>query len=142
MKHLSSVEDQNFRRAFESCQYSPSAFDHQAHLRLAYIYLTEHDADTAHQLMRGALLSFLEHHGIDVTKYHETMTEAWIMAVQHFMENTQSCESGDTFIRRNPGMLDAGIMLTHYSAEVLFSNEARIKFVEPDLDPIPRYQAN
>ncbi len=31
------------------------------------------------------------------------------------------------------------IMLTHYSAEVLFSDEARAKFVEPNLDPIPEY---
>jgi hypothetical protein len=28
-------------------------------------------------------------------------------------------------------------MLTHYSASVLFSPDARAVFVEPDLDPIP-----
>ena len=27
----------------------------------------------------------------------------------------------------------------HYSAEVLFSDEARVQFVEPDLDAIPRH---
>jgi hypothetical protein len=37
-------------------------------------------------------------------------------------------------------VLDTKIMLTHYSAEVLFSPEARALFVEPDLDPIPRYR--
>jgi hypothetical protein len=30
-------------------------------------------------------------------------------------------------------------MLTHYSAEVLFSPEARARFVEPDLEKIPRH---
>lgn len=29
-------------------------------------------------------------------------------------------------------------MMTHYSAGLLFSDEARAAFVEPDLDPIPR----
>ena len=36
-------------------------------------------------------------------------------------------------------MLDSKIMMTHYSAEVLFSDEARAKFVDPNLHPIPRY---
>ena len=35
-------------------------------------------------------------------------------------------------------LLDPKIMLTHYSAERLFSPEARAEFVEPDIDPIPR----
>jgi hypothetical protein len=38
-------------------------------------------------------------------------------------------------------LLDSRIMLTHYSTELLFSDKARAKFVEPDLDPIPRYAA-
>jgi hypothetical protein len=36
--------------------------------------------------------------------------------------------------------LDSKIMLLHYSAGLLFSPEARAAFVEPDLDPIPRYK--
>lgn len=139
MKHLSSVEDQNFRREFEACTFPPAEFNHRAHVRLAYVYLSEHDSDTAHHLMRSALLSFLEYHGVDVSKYHETITGAWILAVRHFMENTLSSESSENFIEKNPRMLDKEIMMTHYSAEVLFSDEARARFVEPNLDPIPKY---
>jgi hypothetical protein len=139
MKHLSSVEDRDFRREFEACNFPPAQFNHRAHIRLAYIYLSGHDADTAHQLMRSALLSFLKYHGVDVSKYHETITRAWIDAVRHFMEKTPSAESADDFMEKNPRMLDSKIMLTHYSAEVLFSDEARAKFVEPNLEPIPRY---
>ena len=139
MEHLSSAEDQHFRKEFEAFEFPPAEFNHQAHIRLAYVYLSEHDTDTAHQLMRSALLSFLEYHGIDTSKYHETITRAWIMAVRHFMENTPGSVSSDDFIEQNPRMLDSKIMMTHYSAEVLFSEEARAKFVEPNLDPIPRY---
>lgn len=139
MKHLSSVEDQNFRSACEACTCPPAEFNHRAHLRLAYVYLSEHEIDIAHQLMRRALLSFLNYHGVDVSKYHATITRAWIMAVRHFMEITPSAESFDLFIEKNPRMLDAQIMMTHYSAEVLFSKEARAQFVEPNLDAIPRY---
>jgi hypothetical protein len=137
MKHRSSVEDQQFRRAFEAATFPPADFNHRAHVRLAYVYLCGHDTDAAHQVMRSALLSFLDRHGVDASKYHETMTRAWIMAVRHFMESAPSCESADRFIATDPRMLDPKIMLTHYSAEVLFSDEARARFVEPNLDPIP-----
>jgi hypothetical protein len=63
------------------------------------------------------------------------------MAVRHFMEASPACESADAFIEQNPKLLDSKIMLTHYSAEVLFSDEARAQFVEPDLSPIPKYDS-
>src|SRR5262245_9914509 len=139
MKHRLSATDQHFRAELEACKFPPAEFGHRAHIRLAYAYLTEHDTDTAHQLMQNALLTFLRYHGVDVSKYHETMTRAWIMAVRHFMEGSPASESSETFMENNPKMLDARIMMTHYSAEVLFSEEARARFVEPNLDPIPRY---
>lgn len=139
MTHSLSAEDRKFRDQFEACTFPPAAFDHREHLRLAYVYLTGHDTEGAYQAMRDALHKFLEHNGVDLSKYHDTITRAWIMAVRHFMEKTASSESAASFIDQNPIILDSKIMMTHYSAEVLFSAEARKKFVEPDLDPIPRY---
>jgi hypothetical protein len=139
MKHLISNEDRDFQVEFEASKFPPALFNHRAHLRLAYIYLAGHDTETACQLMRAVLQNFLEYNHIDVSKYHETMTRAWMMAVRHFMEGTSYSESADSFIDQNPRMLDSKIMMTHYSAEVIFSDEARKRFVEPNLDPIPRY---
>lgn len=138
MSHLSSEADKNFLADFEAGRIRPADFSHRAHIRLAYILLCEHD-DDVHERMRQSLRSFLRHHGIDESKYHETMTRAWILAVRHFMEKTPESGSADDFIDRHPQMLDSKIMMTHYSAGLLFSDEARAQFVEPDLDPIPRY---
>lgn len=121
----------------ESGDFTASDFDHRAHVRLAYVYLAESDTEGACEQMRGTLVRFLERHGIDPDKYHETLTRAWIMAVRHFMRKSASASSADAFIERNPELLDTDIMLTHYSAGVLFSDEARKRFVEPDLEPIP-----
>lgn len=55
------------------------------------------------------------------------------------MERSPGTASAETFIARNPDLLDSKIMLTHYSASLLFSAEARDAFVEPDTSPIPRY---
>ena len=134
-----SPADRAFRDDFEACRIAPDAFSHRAHLRLAYVYLVDSDADSAYEKMRDALHAFLGHLGIAEGKYHDTMTRAWILAVRHFMEKTQDAGSADAFIDQNPLMLDSNVMLTHYSADLLFSQEARQRFVEPDLDPIPRY---
>ena len=139
MSHLLSDRDRTFQRQVETCEYPLADFNHRAHLVLAYVYLAENDTDTAYELMRDALRRFLQHSGIDTAKYHDTITRAWILAVRHFMEGTANASSADDFIGQNPMMLDSKIMLSHYSAELLFSEEARRKFVEPDRDPIPRY---
>jgi hypothetical protein len=55
------------------------------------------------------------------------------------MHRSPEATSADDFIERNPLLLDSKIMLTHYSAGLLFSDAARAEFVEPDLDPIPRH---
>lgn len=142
MTHHVSPEDRRFRAAFEACEISPSAFDHRAHLRLAYVYLCEQAVDQAQDSMRGALLRLLDHHlGADRSKYHETVTRAWLLAVRHFMARSRPCGSADAFIDAHAELLDAGIMLTHYSRERLFSADARGHFLEPDLAPIPRHAA-
>ena len=141
LKHDLSTSDREFRAAFEAGAYAPANFSHRAHVRLAYVYLAGSDVDGALERMRASLVSFLAHHGIPAAKYHETLTRAWILAVHHFMHRSREAASADDFIERNPLLLDTKIMLTHYSAELLFSDAARAEFVEPNLDPIPRHAA-
>ena len=141
LKHDLSISDREFRAAFEAGAFAPADFSHRAHVRLAYVYLAESDVNLALERMRAALLMFLSHHGIPASKYHATLTRAWILAVDHFMHRSSVASSADDFIERNPKLLDTKIMLTHYSADLLFSEQARVGFVEPNLDPIPHHAA-
>jgi hypothetical protein len=140
-KHGLSNSDREFRAAFEAGAFAPADFSHRAHVRLAYVYLTDWNVDLALERFRGALVTFLSHHDIPASKYHETLTRAWVLAVDHFMHRSPGASCADEFIDRNPVLLDSKIMLTHYSAGLLFSDAARAEFVEPDLDPIPRHAA-
>jgi hypothetical protein len=140
MAHRIDDNDRDFVSSFEAGGVAPAAFDHRAHLRLAYVYTCENDDERSFELMRDALRRFLKRNNVDPAKFSETITRAWILAVRHFMKLTPGSDSASSFIRQNPVMLDSKIMLTHYSAEVLFSDAAREAFVEPDLDPIPRYR--
>ena len=141
MKFDITKDDLAFKTQVESCTFPVADFNHRAHVRLAYIYLAEHDVGASSEQMRETLKRFLVCNGVDPSKYHETLTKAWILAVHHFMNKTGSAPSADAFMDKNPDMLDTKIMMTHYSAEILFSDEARAGFVEPDLDPIPRHKA-
>lgn len=136
-EHRASPSDLRFRDAFEAGLVAPDAFGHREHIRLAYVYLVEGDADLATERMRAGILGFLSRHGLDVSKFHETLTGAWVLAVRHFMSLTPRTDSAEALIEANPTMLDSRIMLTHYSAERLFSDDARARFVEPDLEEIP-----
>jgi len=140
VKHDVSADDQAFRRAFEACDIPAAEFDHRAHVRLAYIYLCEQSSDEARKAMKQSLLGFLTHLGIGESRYHETITRAWVMAVAHFMQLSPTCHSAAIFIDQNPVLLDSNIMLSHYSAEVLFSPTARSQFVEPDIQQIPEHE--
>jgi hypothetical protein len=139
LRHDLSIGDREFRAAFEAGAFAPADFSHRAHVRLAYVYLAESDGTQALERMRAALLTFLCHHGIPASRYHATLTRAWILAVDHFMHRSGESSSADDFIARNPLLLDTRIMLTHYSADLLFSDQARAEFAEPNLDPIPRH---
>jgi hypothetical protein len=139
VKHTASAEDVLYRHSFEAFRVPPSEFGHASHLRLAYIHLCEASVDVAAERMKNSLLAFLAHFGIDKSKYHETMTWAWILAVRHFMEVSPRSASSTEFIGFNGRLLDSKIMLKHYSAEILFSHEARASFVSPDAAPIPEH---
>ena len=137
MKHQASIEDDRFRSAFEALRVEPGEFDHSAHVQLAYVYLCEHAVEGAVARMRVSLIAFLTHLGIGDSKYHETITRAWVMAVDHFMNRSEACSSYADLIRLNPRLLDSKIMLSHYSADVLFTDAARHAFVEPNIQSIP-----
>lgn len=132
-----AASDRAFVDDLAAGRLAPAAFDHVAHLRLAYVLLCEHDRRGAHEAMSAALRAFLAHHALDVGKVSVTITRAWILAVAHFMDRHPGTVSADDFLSKAGVLQDAAVMLTHYSPERLFSPVARHRWVAPDLDPIP-----
>ncbi len=131
------ASDREFLHAFERCDIAPENFRHRDHVRLAYVYLTQHDADTTLTEIRSGLQRFLAHAGAPPATYHETITRAWVLAVEHFMHETAPTSSFEQFAAAAPRLFAPGAMETHYTRERLWSDEARTRFVEPDLQRIP-----
>lgn len=135
--HQISPLDTIFLRAFEACEIPLDSFHHKEHILLAYILLVQNDLDTAYLNLKRMLQHYLEHNTVPPEKYHVTMTLAWLMAVLHFMHKSADSDSSEDFISQNDILLDTEIMFSHYSRELLLSAEARMTFVEPDLERIP-----
>ena len=132
-------EDREFLEAFDRCEITAREFGHRAHVRLAYILLTLYAPDAARAEMKSGLERLLAHLGAPASKYHETLTTAWTLAVHHFMQITPHASSFEEFATSAPRLFEQEIMQTHYTIERLMSDDARRDFVEPDVQAIPRH---
>lgn len=139
MKHEPSQDDLDYLRAFESYKIDASQFHHREHLQIAYTLLAQKSVDEAYQELKTHILGLLNHVGVGSDKYHDTMTYAWLLAVKHFMEISDLSDGFDMFIEMNAILLDQSIMYSHYSKDLLLSRQARVSFVQPDLEAIPVY---
>jgi len=132
--------DMRFLAAFEACQLSADGFRHRDHVRLAYVYLALYPFDTALDKTERGLRKLLAHLGAPASKYHHTVTHAWLLAVQHTMEETGPTAGFDRFVEAGGAkLLNPAIMRQHYSPTLLSSADARRRFVAPDLLPFPQH---
>ena len=137
--HSVSESDLRFAAKFEACEIDAADFGHREHLRIAYIYLAQHPFGEGFGKMEGGLRNLLAHLGAPPSKYHTTITTAWLLAVRHFMDECGPIADFQQFLEAGGArLLDQEIMSTHYSPEVLLSAEARSAFVPPDRQAFPR----
>jgi len=109
-------------------------FPHASHLRVAWVYLAESPSvQQAANKMRRTLRRFATAAG-KPEKYHETMTLFWVQVLSDAYAVSQGRGLED-IVRANPQLLEKNFALTYYSPERLFSDEARISWVQPDLRP-------
>jgi len=110
-------------------------FRHASHLHVAWVYLAESSSvQQAANKMRHTLRRFAAAAG-KPEKYHETITLFWV----HLLSGVYAASRGERLediVHANPQLLEKNFSLTYYSAERLFSDEARISWVEPDLKPL------
>ncbi len=137
MRHQASDGDLSYLDDFNKLLLRPDSFHHREHLRIAYVLICKYGVNEAHSRLRKGIKSFLNHAGVDSSKYHETLTYAWILAIYHFMNISEDSYSFEEFITSNPILLDKNIMNSHYSRSILMSEKAKQKFIKPDREPIP-----
>ena len=122
--------------SFENATISREEWKHREHLVVALYYVSRFELAAATEMMRRGILRLLEHgFGVDLEKempYHETLTVFWMNAVHAFWIDHKHLPLAD-IANEIAESLDKDHPLKFYTRELLFSDEARGRFVEPDL---------
>lgn len=129
------LEDQDFVKQFKQGTLAPELFSHEAHLRLAWIYITQFGVEKAIRKINMQLLNYVTSLGAS-DKYNKTLTIAAIKAVDHFVRKSKSDNFQD-FILEFPRLKFnfRELLAFHYKVDIFNSKIAKTKFLEPDLLP-------
>jgi hypothetical protein len=131
------LDDTTFEYKFEKGSLPPSLFTHEAHLRLAWIYIKNYGEKKAAEKISREIEQFDILHGCG-DKFNKTITIAAIKVVNHFVGKSKS-EDFKSFIQEFPRLKTAfkELLDSHYSSNILTSKKAKIQFIEPDILPFP-----
>ncbi len=130
--HL-DLSDGEFVTQFENLELDPTLFSHEAHLRLAWIYIKNHGLEEAVNKLCSGIKQFDEKFG-DGTKFHVTLTVASTYVVNHFMEKSVS-NNFQGLLQEFPRLRDnfMDLVYSHYSSRHLWNPQSRVQHFEPDL---------
>ncbi len=124
-------------REFEAATIPRDKWKHAEHLIVALYYVSHYDVERAIEKMRSGILNLLANgFKVDLSKempYHETITVFWIRTVAAFHASSNGKPIGEK-IAEMVERFNNDYLLSFYSRERLFSDEARARFIESDLN--------
>jgi len=129
------MTDDEFLSAFEAVAIPRTDWTHEAHIRMAWLYLTRFPNEEACDRIRTGIQKLNAQNGV-VSGFHETITMAFARVISARLLHSESYVA---FHARNPDIFDRmpGPLLPYYTRERLLLSDARDRFVEPDVQPLP-----
>ena len=120
---------------FENLTLTPTWFTHEAHLRLAWYYITIFDLEIAIEKLCTQIQIF-DSTFDDGTKYHKTITVAFAHLIAEQQSKHHSTDF-KTFISQSSELIAdyRNLLREHYSYDLFKNERAKKVFVAPDLKP-------
>jgi hypothetical protein len=141
-RYLSHVmNDEAFLQAFETRTFPFDQWHHDAHIKVAYLYLRRHPLKEAIEKMRAGIKAYNAAHKVPEGPdrgYHDTVTVAWLRLVHLTLCEYGPAESAACFYEQHPELSQKKVLRLFYSRGLIMSPQAKAAFVEPDLAPLPR----
>lgn len=151
------MTDDEFLLAFEQCAFTRPEWTHEAHVRMAWLYLWRRPFTEALDSIRRGIRRLNERIGQppathrapnrrrctaarfqsgDPNGYHETITVALPRIIG---DRIRRGEDYPAFRDRNQDLFDRKlpVLFRYYSPALLWSPEARRRFEEPDIRELP-----
>ncbi len=138
-----NADDRALIDAFESLTLGLEHWTQRTHVAIAFLYLTEHGHAGALDRLRGRIKAFNLHHGIEETPtsgYNETTTAALLTLVDSvrraYAEHLPAPDA-ESFCDAHPELMSKHVLRFFYSPGRRLHPDAKERFVEPDLAPLP-----
>ncbi|SRR5581483_2834994 len=135
------MDDDALLKAFETCAFPFDQWHHDAHIKIAYLYLRRHPLDQAIAKIRAGIKAYNAANQVPEGPdrgYHETMTQAWVRLVHLALCEYGPAETAEKFFEQHPELSQKKVLRLFYSRDRFMSPQAKAGFVEPDLAPLPR----
>ena len=133
---LDAWSDEDFREVFESLKIPNEMFHHREHIRLAWIYSRQFPQEEVLGRMMQGIQAFAKHHGA-ASKYHHTITVAWMRLVRDAVRQAPQAPEFNTFAAAHVHLFHPRLLEYYYSKARLQNDAARHGWVEPDLRSLP-----
>lgn len=129
------LNDTEFESQFENCTLHPDLFNHEAHLRLAWVHVRKYGAEQAAKNLCKQIVAFDKTFG-DGTKFNLTVTVASAKVIDHFKQKTLA-NTFTEFIAEFPRLRSnfKDILAFHYGTDIFKNEKAKHSYMEPDLLP-------
>ena len=138
MIYKTDDEVNRLAKAFEDRTLSKAKWTHAAHLVVGLYYCYHNRLGVAKNLMSDGIHWLNDAHGTPNTEtsgYHETITIFWLASIADFLEqNGRGRGLADLANNLLVHCGDPHLPLKYYSRARLFSTEARLSYVEPDME--------
>ena len=130
-----TAADEAFVAAFHAHQLSNEGFHHRDHLRLAWVQIRRLGLEQAAEVVTNGIRRFASHHG-SAERYNDTMTRFWLRVVAIGIRRHPEV-TFDELLAAEPNLLDKNLPFKHWSRERMNRDDAKQRWIEPDLRPMP-----
>lgn len=139
------MNDTELIRQFEDCTLPFDRWTHRAHVKVAYLYLSQHGFEDGLVRLRRGIKAYNAANRVPegtLMGYNETTTHAML----HLIETTRRAyaashpaRDADAFYDMHPQLHSKHILRLFYSPQRRVEPQAKSTFLEPDLAPLPRF---
>ncbi|MFL6277801.1 MAG: hypothetical protein ACJ74G_21650 [Blastocatellia bacterium] len=120
---------------FASCELPPNDVSHRVHVAMsAWCFLKLPEREAAARI-HDDLWRYVEWH--QITIYNETITLFWTRMIGKAVASMDRARPAFAVVNEVLARLgDSRLLFAYYTGERLQSDEARLRWVEPDLQPL------
>ena len=138
------MDDAELLRQFQDVTLPFTLWTHRAHVKIAYLHLQKYPFDEALSRICIGIKRYNAANNVPESQtsgYNQTTTVAFlhlVAAVMRAYELAFPVRTADEFCDTHPQLMSKHILRFFYSPIRRMHSDAKTKFIEPDLAPLPK----